>query len=216
MISEKYLKLISHCGSDDLVVSAARVSIEAGSKRPKQDDESLIEYLAKHQHSSPFEHNFATFYVKCPIFVARQWVRHRTMCISEASGRFSSEIYDEMFLPTDNRLLSIKNTDSRQEDSPTVEENVSPIMMEIKRHNEISYDLYKDLLRLGTQKEIARTVLPLGTYTQLYISATLLNWMKFINLRTDIHAQLEIREYADAIKNILSEIYPLSIKYWCK
>lgn len=212
------LVLIDSMGSDKSVVNAARISIEAG-KRERTPSESadakLIKYLAKHEHTSPFEHCVATFYVKAPIFVVRQWHRHRTQSYNEVSGRYSTTFFNEFYLPSVQRLMTEGTQDSRQGSGAISDTFVAvEAYNQMKAANEAAFRSYESLLQAGVSKELARTVLPVSTYTEFYTTANLLNWCKFVRSRRDNLAQLEIREYAQAIGEALYLLYPRSIEAW--
>jgi len=216
MISKKYLKLVDHMGNDGRVVEAARVSIEVGERTTEQtpeSDEALIKYMAKMGHSSPFEHLTATFFVKVPFFTARQWMRHRTMSYNEVSGRYSSRCYDEFYIPETSRLIEEQTKDSRQGAGKLELKNAYTTREIIKQVTDLCESNYQHLISIGCPLEVARMILPLNTYTSFYCTANLFNWTRFLKLRMDNHAQIEIREYANEIHSILSKLFPLSMKY---
>lgn len=210
------LKLVESWGSDERVCDSARVSIEAGMRRGKpateKDNIKIINYMANNGHTSPFEHCGATFYVKAPIFVYRQWHRHRTQSYNEVSGRYSSEIFTDFYLPTIERLMT-EQIDNRQGEGKIVDKKDAMIAANIiLESSALALDRYNDLLKYGTSKELARLVLPVNVYSQMYVSSNLWNWVRFLKLRTDEHAQYEIRQYAMAIYKELKELFPKSIK----
>ena len=212
------VRLVQHYGTDSTVVHSARVSYNnAGecedrymenSERDKRD-EKLIRYLMKHDHSSPFEFCGATFYVTAPIFVVRQWHRHRTQSYSENSGRYC-EIECEFYEPDSSVLLGqgIKN---RQGSSNEQVKEAKLAVKYMKEQNEAAFRTYKTLLALGVSKERARVVLPLATYTGMRVTANLWNWFRFVLLRYSPNAQFEIQEYAKAVLEILKSIFPVAV-----
>jgi thymidylate synthase (FAD) len=213
------IKLVDNpWGSDKLVCDSARVSVEGGVRTGEPSeirDKKLIKFLAKSGHTSPFEHCGASFYIKLPFFVARQWHRHRTQSYNEVSGRYSSEVYSDFYLPTIDRLMTEQSQDDRQgigkiEDSDLAQQCQN--LMKISNTNALAY--YKSLVSSGVSKELARTVLPVSTYTEMYASANLWNWIKFIKLRSQQDAQYEIRVYSNAIKDVLFEHFPVSMDAW--
>ncbi len=213
------VKLIQYYGSDDMVCAAARVSVDGGvreGKPSKERDKLLINFLAQKLHTSPFEHCGATIYVKAPIFVLRQWHRHRTHSYNELSGRYSTTFKD-YYVPTIERLMTEQTKDSRQGSGKVeTEEQAREAIEKIRRHSENALGEYRLLLELGVTREIARIVLPLNTYSEMYDTCNLWNWTRFLKLRLAQDAQYEIRQYAKAILKILSGIFPLSMAAWAK
>jgi len=193
------LGLIDIMGSDDAIVEAARVSYGKGTKQVSSN-RSLIRYLMRHQHWGPFEMAEMKFYVKLPIFVARQWVRHRTASINEISGRYSEFDMSEVYRPTTFRKQS---QDNKQGSSD------SCFSYEIQSYDK-SQTEYSILLNKGAAKELARIVLPVSSYTQWYWKCDLRNIFNFLRLRLDFHAQYEIRMYAQAMAKMVKESFPLA------
>jgi thymidylate synthase (FAD) len=214
------IELIQCVGSDELVCDAARVSVEAGRRSTefsRAKDEQLLEYLAANMHSGPFEQCFVTFRVKMPLFVANQWTRHRTQSFNFVSGRFSSKIWNEFYIPTLERLQIEQSKTSIQAQGAIKDASVAHGAREllIAASNE-ALSSYQTLIDMGTSKELARCVLPVNIYTSAYISANLFNWIRFLKLRLDDHAQYEIRQYAKEIYKILKSLYPISMCSWAK
>jgi thymidylate synthase (FAD) len=202
-----FVHLVDWMGNDQRIVDAARVSYQQGTKAV-QSDRHLIRYLMKNLHTTPFEKVVFEFHVKLPIFVARQWMRHRTGSFNEVSARYSV-MKDEFYIPSPLRKQSTSN---RQGSSDEVVEvitetgypNTSPkFYFENKTNN--AYHDYEVLLANGTARELARCVLPVSLYTEFYWTVNLWNLMHFLKLRLDKHAQLEVRVFADAIYKIISE-----------
>ncbi len=195
---------------DAQVVRAARVSYDKGTKTVR-DDESLIRYLIRNEHWSPFEMVEFKFHVKAPIFVARQWFRHRTGSVNEISGRYSV-LEDEFYVPEKWRLQDTKNRQgSRGELDTLTNEYATDAYTEALDY---AYKAYEALLSAGVAREMARMVLPLSTYTQFYWKQDLRNLLHFLKLRLDEHAQWEIREYAKAILSLIEPLVPVTVKAW--
>jgi thymidylate synthase (FAD) len=220
ILDHGFIELVQHVGSDALVCDAARVSIENGersSEYSRARDSKLLEYLATNMHSGPFEQCFATFRVKMPLFVANQWTRHRTCSFNFVSGRYSSKIWNEYYIPTLERLQTEQSEASIQAQGAIKDASVAygARQLLIAASNE-ALSAYQTLISMGTSKELARCVLPMNIYTSAYISANLFNWIRFLKLRLDNHAQYEIRIYAQHIDKILKSIYPISMQSWAK
>lgn len=192
VLDKGFVKLIDSMGTDISVVRAARMS---HGKEPidEQRDKRLIEHLLKSGHESPFEHITFTFHVKCPIFVARQWMRHRIASYNELSGRYT-ELADEFYMP-----------DLEKRFGKEYSEQVEEIFEQAYRK---SYECYRDLLELGFQREVARIVLPLSTYTQFIWTVNGRSLMNFLSLRADSHAQWEMQQYAVAVARIFKQLCP--------
>ena len=194
-----FVRLVDRMGDDMSVVRAARVSYGNESKGEKAD-EKLIHYLMKHNHGTPFEHIVFTFHIKCPIFVARQWVRHRIGSFNEISGRYT-ELDTEFFVPqlfrenkTSNHQASIEGDFSDEETQSMMSEWIYAL--------EIAESTYQSLLEKGVAREQARAILPVGTYTEFYWTVNLRSLFNFIRLRTADDSQAEMREYAEKIQEI--------------
>jgi len=204
-----FVRLVDYMGSDDSIVQAARVSYGAGTKQV-QEDKSLIRYLMRHSHTTPFEMVEFKFHVKMPIFIARQWIRHRTASVNEYSGRYS-EMKDEFYMPEPDaiRKQSTSNKQGRSEEGYTPLE-INIITSEFAVQYQSSYELYDRLIGNGVAKEIARIVLPVSNYTEWYWKIDLHNLFHFLRLRLDSHAQYEMRVYAEAIATIIKQIVPVA------
>lgn len=203
VLDKGFVNLLSCDGTDTTIVQAARVSYGAESKGAEQD-KKLINYLMIHDHGSPFEQVNFRFHVKCPIFVARQWFRHRIGSFNEISGRYT-EVKDEYYVPTDWRAQDTKNKQGSVKDDSLQSELLS---QELKLICEESFNFYKRFLAKGVSREMARMVLPMNTYTEFHWSVNARSLMNFVKLRADEHAQLEIREYALSIQNTFEEKLP--------
>jgi thymidylate synthase (FAD) len=194
-------------GGDARIVQTARVSYGAGTKTIREDA-GLIDYLLRHQHTSPFEHVVFEFHCKMPIFVARQWIRHRTARLNEISGRYSV-MSSEFYLPPRDqiKLQSIDNKQGRNpEDVPVELQN--KVLELLKRDQEATYKNYEELLNDDIARELARINLPLSMYTEWYWQMDLKNLFHFLKLRMDAHAQWEIQEYGRAIAQIVQAVCP--------
>lgn len=196
------LRLVDFMGSDVAIVQAARVSFGQGSKGEKLD-RKLIDFLIENRHETPFEQAVFKFHVKCPIFVARQWFRHRWSSFNEISGRYT-EMKDEFYLPEKFRSQKSKNYIYEDFEGESNEKLRSRLHAFYKN----MYELYGTMLAEGVAKEQARIVLPLALYTQFYWTVNARSLMNFLSLRLDIHAQQEIRLYAQAIDTIFQEKLP--------
>lgn len=205
VLDKGIVELVDFMGSDLSVVQAARIS--NGAAMPDwrgAPDERLIKFLAEHGHMTPFEHATAKFYVKAPIFVVREWHRHRTFSYNELSGRYK-QLKPEFYVPTTWRKSTPEN---KQSSIDYGEDSYAEGLYLVSCQR--SFKQYERLLSAGVAREMARMVLPLSTYTEFYATGNFRNWMHFLELRTSQDAQYEIRVYADAIKEILTEKMPLS------
>lgn len=212
VLDHGFVRLVDSMGTDLSVVRAARVSHDAA-WRAGQDqgsDEKLIRYLWANKHSTPFESVQFTFEVKAPIFVFRQWHRHRTWSYNELSARYR-ELPEEVYMP-DFRAQSSKN--KQGSDGMISEADAMNLRFAFKETYERSFETYRTALKLGVAREIARSVLPVATYSHMFASVNLLNLLKFLTLRCDSHAQYEIRVYADAMRELIRPIVPVCLLAW--
>lgn len=202
------LSLVDWMGSDFTVVDAARVSYNRDEEHDAFTvrDERLLYYLASHGHTSPFEHCVITFMVKCPIFVARQWMRHRTFSYNELSRRYTSEEID-FYIPSSWRAQDEEN---RQGSKDALETSVPSLWL--KTLVDAAVEHYNDAIEIGVAREQARMFLPQNLYTRFYVTGNLHNWVHFIKLRDHEDAQWEIRRYAAGIREMLQELYPVSME----
>jgi thymidylate synthase (FAD) len=204
-----FVRLIDVMGDDSSIVQAARVSYGKGTKTVNED-RGLIRYLMRHRHTTPFEMVEFKFHIKLPIFVARQWIRHRTANVNEYSGRYS-EMKDEFYIPELEQIRFQSQINKQGRSEETLDENTSKEILQLLKANQLkSYEDYKALLDKGLTREIARITLPLSNYTEWYWKIDLHNLFHFLNLRLDSHAQYEIRVYAEAIANIVKVVVPLA------
>jgi len=220
VLDHGFIRVIDYMGDDAAVVQAARVSYGAGTKKIREDA-GLINYLMRHRHTSPFEMCELKLHAKMPIFVAREWVRHRVANLNEISGRYSI-LDNEFYLPAPEQL-GTQSRSNRQGRGETITGPESVRVLEILREDaERSYSHYEEMLneniagdtidpaRSGLARELARMNLSVNFYTQWYWKIDLHNLLHFLNLRTDAHAQYEIRVYADAILEVVKQWVPLT------
>ena len=205
VLDKGFIRLVDFMGGDNRVVSSARVSFGAVSKGEEQD-KRLIKYLLEHAHHTPFEHCYFQFHICCPIFLARQWMRHRWGSYNEVSARYT-QVKDEFYIPSQFRGQDTKN---KQGSVPTSSLDQKALIKLYEDSVEASYAAYKKLIDAGVAREMARGVLPVCQYTQFYWSVNARSLLNFLSLRTDKHAQWEIRVYADAIAKIFQEKMPWS------
>lgn len=217
VLDHGFVRVVDYMGDDVAVVQAARVSYGRGTQKVR-DDRGLIRYLMRHQHTTPFEMCEIKLHVKLPIFVARQWVRHRSANINEISGRYS--ILDKEFYLPSPRHLGVQSSTNRQgREAPLSEDQSRFILAVLQEDAERCYAHYEAFLLEGDEphpdhyqplaRELARMNLTLNTYTQWYWKIDLHNLFHFLRLRMDSHAQYEIRVYADAMAQLVQKWVPL-------
>lgn len=206
------LRLVDHMGSDLSVARNARVSYDAQWRagEDKGSDSRLINYLYKNGHNTPFEAAYATFEVKAPIFVFRQWHRHRNQSYNELSARYK-QLPEQFYVPELDKITT-QSTDNKQMRTDQINQQGQFIHNSIRQSNKGSFEVYHRLLEEGCPREIARSVLPLGTYSHMFASANLNNWFRFLSERLHEHAQYEIRVYAEAILLELEALFPIATK----
>jgi thymidylate synthase (FAD) len=211
VLDKGFVRLVDYLGNDDRIVASARVSYGKGTKTFRQD-RGLIHYLLKNNHSSPFEQVVFTFHCKMPIFVARQWVRHRTARINEISGRYSV-LAPEFYLPRvqDISLQSDDNKQGRSAKPISVALQKKVVALLKKGQNE-QYENYEKFLNDNIARELARINLPLSLYTEWYWQIDLNNLFHFLRLRLDPHAQLEIRNYAAVVGKLARTVCPIAFE----
>jgi thymidylate synthase (FAD) len=218
VLDKGFIRVIDYMGDDGAIVQAARVSYGRGTKQVSSD-RGLINYLMRMRHTSPFEMCELKLHVKLPIFVARQWIRHRTASVNEYSARYSV-LDDEFYVPAPEHLAT-QSTTNRQGRAETLDEPAAAAALAaIETNAAEAYARYVALLneggqpldpgRTGLARELARMVLPLNTYTQWYWKIDLHNLLHFVALRADPHAQYEIRAYAEVLLDIVRRWVPLT------
>lgn len=218
VLDHGFIRLIDYMGDDASIVQAARVSYGKGTKKLSQD-RGLIRYLMRHRHTTPFEMCEIKLHVKLPIFIARQWIRHRTANVNEYSARYSV-LDKEFYLPD---YIAEQSTINNQGRGRLISDDLKQdYKTRIKNHSDNSYDIYQYLLneeddksnqntdRPGLARELSRMVLPTNYYTQWYWKVDLHNLLHFISLRADSHAQYEFRVYAEIIAELVQKWVPLT------
>ena len=222
ILDHGFIRVVDYMGDDSSVVQSARVSYGKGTKKVSTDS-GLIKYLMRHRHSTPFEMCEIKYHVKLPIFVARQWIRHRTANVNEYSARYS--ILDKEFYLPSKENLAAQSTSNRQGRGKVINGKQADNILEIlKKDAEQTYDNYETMLNerydgttideenQGLARELARMNLTLNTYTQWYWKTDLLNLLNFLSLRADSHAQYEIRAYAQAMTETLKKWVPITFE----
>jgi thymidylate synthase (FAD) len=212
VLDHGFIRVIDYMGDDAAIVQAARVSYGAGTKHVS-NDEGLIRYLMRHWHSTPFEMCEVKLHVKLPVFVARQWIRHRTANVNEYSARYS--ILDREFYIPAPEALAAQSTVNNQGRGEVLEgAEAARVLETLKRDAAQAYDSYEAMLsqegQKGLARELARMNLPMNIYTQWYWKTDLHNLFHFLRLRADAHAQHEIRVYAEAIAACVRDWVPLA------
>ncbi|MCU0838151.1 MAG: FAD-dependent thymidylate synthase [Rhodospirillales bacterium] len=220
VLDHGFIRVIDYMGDDAAIVQAARVSYGRGTRRV-QDDAGLINYLMRHGHTTPFEMCEIKYHIKLPIFVARQWIRHRTANVNEYSARYSV-LDKEYYVPAPDQLASQSGSNRQGRGDALSGEEAAHVLAILKGDAERCYAHYEELLnedeagerrdpaRAGLSRELARMNLTLSTYTQWYWKIDLHNLMHFLALRADGHAQYEIRVYAEAMLETLRRWVPLT------
>ena len=220
VLDHGFIRVIDYMGDDTSIVQAARVSYGKGTKKVSTDS-GLIKYLMRHWHSTPFEMCEIKYHVKLPIFIARQWIRHRTANVNEYSARYS--ILDKEFYLPSKENLAAQSKNNRQGRGEVIEgDQANEVLNLLKEDAEQTYENYETMLnekydgsiidknKSGLARELARMNLTLNTYTQWYWKTDLLNLMNFLRLRVDPHAQYEIRAYADVMLDNLKKWVPIT------
>lgn len=212
VLDHGFVRLVDSMGSDLSVVRAARVSYDAAWRAGEDhgSDARLINYLWRNHHTSPFEAVTFTFEVKAPIFVFRQWHRHRTWSFNELSARYR-ELPEEYYVPAPD-MIGMQSKDNKQV-RDLGQENAQASVT-IKEACAASFRVYHDLIKDGVPRELARSVLPVATYSHMFATVDLLNLMKFLTLRCHSHAQHEIRVYSEAMRELARPIAPVAIGAW--
>ena len=220
VLDHGFVRVIDYMGDDSSVVQSARVSYGKGTKKIS-NDKGLIKYLMRHRHSTPFEMCEIKFHIKLPIFIARQWIRHRTANVNEYSARYS--ILDkEFYIPSAENLAAQSQINNQGRGDALTDDEASNVIQILKNDAEQTYANYETLLnenssggvldesKSGIARELARMNLTLNTYTQWYWKIDLNNLLHFLALRADDHAQYEIRVYADVMLDLVKKWVPLT------
>lgn len=214
VLDHGFVRVVDYMGDDAAICQAARVSYGKGTKSV-QNDEGLIRYLMRHWHSTPFEMCEVKLHVKLPVFVARQWIRHRTANVNEYSARYS--ILDrEFYIPAPEALAAQSVVNNQGRGEALEGEEAERVLRYLRDDAMRAYDHYEEMIsqdgQQGLARELARMNLPANVYTQWYWKVDLHNLLHFLRLRADAHAQYEIRVYADAICDIVSDWVPFAYK----
>lgn len=209
VLDKGFVRLVDYMGGDSRIVQSARVSYGEGTKSIRED-KGLIDYLLRHLHTSPFEQVILTFHIKLPIFIARQWIRHRTARVNEISGRYSI-MKEDCYVPA-AADVSFQSNDNKQGRSTEhmPEELVSEVRDILQGQQKDIFNGYNDLIEKNIARELSRINLPLSTYTEWYWQIDLHNLFHFLRLRLDSHAQKEIRDYAEVMLDICKKVAPLA------
>lgn len=220
VLDHGFVRVIDYMGDDSAIVQAARVSYGKGTKKVNQD-QGLINYLMRHRHTTPFEMCEIKFHIKLPIFVARQWIRHRTASVNEYSARYSV-LDKEFYIPEPQHLAAQSKINNQGRGEILEGAEADRVLTLLKQDSLLTYSHYQEMLNLdesgqpvdddksGLARELARMNLPVNYYTQWYWKINLHNFMHFLSLRADPHAQYEIRAYADVMLDILQRWVPMS------
>ncbi|PID35766.1 MAG: thymidylate synthase (FAD) [Rhodobacterales bacterium] len=214
VLDHGFVRVIDYMGDDAAICQAARVSYGKGTKSV-QNDEGLIRYLMRHWHSTPFEMCEIKLHVKLPVFVARQWIRHRTANVNEYSARYS--ILDrEFYIPAPEHVAAQSKVNNQGRGAALEGEEAARVLEILKADSTRAYDHYEEMIsqegQQGLARELARMNLPANIYTQWYWKVDLHNLFHFLRLRADAHAQYEIRVYADAICKVVADWVPFAYK----
>jgi len=209
VLDHGFIRLVDYLGGDQRIVQSARISYGAGTKSYRKD-KGLINYLMRNGHTSPFEQVNFTFHLKMPIFVARQWIRHRTGRVNEISGRYSV-MTDECYRP-DRNHINPQSEVNRQGRTDIVldQEKQDEVLAKFDKDHQVIFDNYHAMLDDGIARELARIDLPLSMYTEWYWQMDLRNLFHFLSLRLDGHAQYEIRVYAEQMLEIVRKVCPIA------
>jgi thymidylate synthase (FAD) len=214
VLDKGFVKLVDYMGDDSSIVEAARVSYGDGTKTVNQD-RGLIRYLMRHYHSTPFEMCEIKFHIKCPIFIARQWMRHRTANINEISARYSI-IKDEFYVPPIDHICKQSKINNQGSGDRVADDLSEEIMNKIELTSRNSFNEYETLINKDElSRELSRMILPQNTYTEFYWKIDLHNLMHFLRLRADKHAQKEIQLYAKAMLEIMRMWVPITHEAFC-
>jgi thymidylate synthase (FAD) len=214
LLDHGHVRLVDHMGSDLSIVRSARVSYNAQWRTGEDEgkDAKLINYLVKNRHTTPFESVTFTFEVKAPIFVFRQWHRHRTWAYNEVSARYT-ELPEEFYVPEVEQITT-QSTSNKQMRTDEMNKSAFLIRDIMMRQNTEAFVAYKKMLEMGCPRELARSVLPVATYSQMFGTVNLHNLFHFLGLRTHSHAQHEIRVYAVAMLDLIRPIVPIAVAAW--
>ncbi|MFN8188664.1 MAG: FAD-dependent thymidylate synthase [Gaiellales bacterium] len=217
MAGEREIRLFEHgfvrldaAMADDLsVANSARVSFARRKEVLDESDTGLVRFLMRDRHGTPFEHNAFRFHVRCPLFVAREWFRHRVGSFNEESARYH-QLEGDFYVPAPEDVRSQVGKPGSYAFEPVDGETAAGVREDLAAHYGRAYRLYQELIDRGLAKELARCVLPMGTFTQFYWTVNARSLMNFISLRNAPTAQYEIRRYAEALETIFAELMPVT------
>ncbi len=219
VLDHGYVRLVDRMGGDISIARAARVSYDAAWRAGENEgsDAKLIRYLWKNQHTTPFEAVTFSFEVKAPIFVLRQWHRHRTWSYNELSARYR-ELPEEAYVPAPT-LIGLQSASTKQardlvETSSEMLAQRQAQVASLRSSHAAAFVTYRNLLAAGWPREIARSALPVATYSHMFATVNLLNLLRFLTLRCDAHAQYEIRVYANAMRELARVVAPVAVGAW--
>lgn len=206
--------LVDFMGNDLQIVNAARVSLNQHEDEMSTKNIGLVNFLMSNKHASPFEHCTVSLLVEAPIFVVREWHRHRTQSYNEMSGRYT-ELQPKFYAPDYGRpLIQVGKPGAYRFEVPEGEELYHSIWSDVRFSAQTAWDTYQHFLEQGVAKEVARNVLPVNIYTKWYATGNLRNMINFISLRADEQALWEIRQLANQVEEILTVLYPVTMKTW--
>lgn len=211
VLDHGHVRLVESMGSDLSIVRNARVSYDAEWRAGEDEgkDAKLLNYLIKNNHTSPFESCVFTFDVKAPIFIFRQWHRHRTWSFNEISARYA-ELPEEFYVP-ELQQITTQSSSNKQMRTDEIHPNAEGMRQRILESSVKSFVVYKSLIKEGCPRELARSVLPVGTYSHMFATVDLHNLFHFLKLRLHSHSQYEIRVYAEAMLELIEPIVPVSV-----
>jgi thymidylate synthase (FAD) len=216
LLDHGYIRLVTTWGSDSSIIEAARMSTDKGFQGWGTDaspgDEKLLKYLYTNKHMTPFEMAGMIIEVQAPIFVFREWHRHRTQSYNELSARYTA-LPDLYYIPSTDRLMAGRQSTKNKQSSEGgfTLADAEKIRMQLRLCTDNSREIYDNLLAQGVSRELARLVIPVNQYSRMRASANLRNWLAFLTLRMDEGAQWEIRQYADALHSLLKEHFPRTL-----
>ena len=207
VLDHGFVRLDAAMGDDLSVVNGARVSFARRKEEMDESDEGLIRFLMRHKHGTPFEHNAFRFHVRCPIFVAREWFRHRVGSFNEFSMRYA-RASDEFYVPEPEDVRTQIGKPGAYSFEPVSDELAEQTRERLQEVYEAAYRAYEELVEAGVAREVARAALPVGAYTEFYWTVNARSLMNFVSLRNSETAQREIRRYAEACERFLEEQMP--------
>jgi len=208
VLDHGYVRLVESWGSDERIVESARMSTDKGFQGWEKD-EKFLRFLYENKHMSPFEQAGMTVEVQAPIFVFREWMRHRTQSYNEMSGRYTV-LPDLIYVPSLERIMAgAQSTANKQGSEEGIDGNKAALIQSVLESDlKSARDAYTDLLQMGLSRELARLVVPVAQYSRMRASANLRNWLAFLTLRMDKAAQWEIRQYANAVARMIVDAFP--------